>query len=94
MNGSPQRVSYIIPVGTGERFRSEAGMTAEDSFAYLWDGTDEGWVLIRTRQSLPAIYNAARSRILIIEDDEVYANVVQQMLDHGKEILERLPNSG
>ena len=62
-----------------------------DSFRHLWDGTDEGWVLVRSRRSLPAIYNRVTRTALIIDDDEVYEEVVQEMLDHGIELFERLP---
>ena len=41
---------------------------------------------------LPVIFNrVTRMALIIDEDDELYASVVQQMIDHGKEVLKELP---
>jgi hypothetical protein len=65
-------------------------MTIE-SFSYLWDGSDDGWVLVRlSNMPQPAILNLVTGRALIIEDNESYAAVVQRMIDHGTEVIERL----
>ena len=63
------------------------------SFEYLWDGTEEGWVLVHVGKGpLPVIFNrVTRMALIIDEDDELYASVVQQMIDHGKEVLKELP---
>ena len=63
-----------------------------EEFCYLWDGTDEGWVLARVDPTrLPAIFNRVTRQALIIDDDQLYARVIQRMIDHGVEVLERLP---
>jgi hypothetical protein len=55
--------------------------------------TEEGWVLVRVGKGLlPAIFNrVTRTALLICEDDELYASVIQQMIDHGIEVLTELP---
>jgi hypothetical protein len=66
-------------------------MTLE-SFSYLWDGRDEGWILVRLgHSSLPAIYNRVTRTALTIEDDEIYAQVVQNMNEHGVQVFDHLP---
>jgi hypothetical protein len=60
-----------------------------DSFSYLWDGSEEGWTLVRSdRVPQPTIYNRVDRSALIIEDDELYADVVQKMIEQGAEILD------
>jgi hypothetical protein len=63
-----------------------------DSFSYLWDGSDEGWALVRLANSpLPVIFNQVTRTALAIEDDETYADVVQRMIDQGAKVLDHLP---
>ena len=61
-----------------------------ESFGYLWDGTEEGWVLVRGR-GLPTIFNRVTRMALVVEDDDLWASVVQQMIERGAEVLEELP---
>jgi hypothetical protein len=61
-------------------------------YAYLWDGSDQGWVLVRSRRSpLPTIFNAVSRTALTIEDDVVCLAVVEQMRRSGVEVLPDLP---
>jgi hypothetical protein len=63
-------------------------MTNVDEYHYLWDGSEEGWVLAETSSGgLPVILNTADNTGLIIEDDGTYREVVQEMRDRGVPIL-------
>ncbi|MEU8986952.1 hypothetical protein AB0C98_10965 [Streptomyces sp. NPDC048558] len=66
-------------------------MTAEaDEYALLWNGTEEGWVVIRTDAG-EAIYNARTQRALLIEDNAVAARVIELMREHGVQFLDSIP---
>ena len=56
-------------------------------FSYLWDGTSQGWVLVKLDGGAGtpsyAIANRVTKRGLIIEDNATYAEVVAKMLGHG-----------
>jgi hypothetical protein len=56
-------------------------------FAYLWDGSSDGWVLLRLDGAEGtgghAIYNRVTKRALLIEDDATFAQVVATMLRRG-----------
>jgi hypothetical protein len=63
-----------------------------DTFGYLWDGSDQGWTLIRLiGQQTPVIYNRTTRTALTIEDDQLYADVVRKMIDEGVAVLDKLP---
>ena len=67
-------------------------MKAIESYSYLWDGADEGWVLVRSRRRpTPTIFNRISRTALTIEDDDLYEKVVAAMIAHGSELLEQLP---
>jgi hypothetical protein len=59
----------------------------------LWDGSSSGWALFHLNAENPdevpryAIVNAETKRALIIEDDKVYAQVIQAMLDHRVKVI-------
>jgi hypothetical protein len=56
-------------------------------FSYLWDGTSEGWVLVKldggAGTTSYAIANRGTKRGLIIEDNATFTEVVTKMLGHG-----------
>lgn len=68
-------------------------MTTIDHFRYLWDGSDDRWVLLKsTRSAIPVIFNTADRTALIVEDDDVYRQVVSKMIAAGKEVLDQIPS--
>lgn len=70
-------------------------MEAIERHKYLWDGTEEGWVLIKSRRGrLPTIYNLQTKMALTIDDDRLYQEVVERMRESGTPILDSLPSQG
>jgi hypothetical protein len=68
-------------------------MTDVDSFSYLWDGSEAGWVLIRLMpDQLPAIYNRHTRAALTIEDDALCARLVAKMIEQGVSVLSDFPS--
>jgi hypothetical protein len=66
-----------------------------DSYAYLWDGSEPGWVLVQLDSAVHeaerlAIVHAPTRSALLIEDDEVRRDVTQRMLLAG---VKRVPVS-
>ncbi len=68
-------------------------MSEIDDFSYLWDGLEPGWCLVRVDAAesrgtaVFAIYNPGDSHALIIEDDEIYRQVIERMLAEGCPIV-------
>lgn len=66
-------------------------VTAEaDGYAFLWNGTEEGWVVIRTDAG-EVICNSQTQRALLIEDDALAARVIDLMREHGCQFLDSIP---
>ncbi|MCX5398842.1 hypothetical protein [Streptomyces sp. NBC_00102] len=61
------------------------------AYHYLWDGSEDGWVVLRTRVALGTIFNTRERVALVIEDDAVYARVIQLMSTHGRPFLDTIP---
>lgn len=67
-------------------------MTSTDDYSYLWDGSEEGWVLISfTESTEPLIYNEMSHEALIIDDSELHREIVSIMVANGKELLSDMP---
>ncbi len=68
--------------------------------AYLWDGSEPGWCLVQVNpdkslgMSAFAIYNRKHAHALIIEDDEIYAQVIERMLAAGCPVVSPTDMSG
>ncbi|MFD7379996.1 hypothetical protein [Streptomyces mirabilis] len=60
-------------------------------YNYLWDGSEEGWVVLRTKAALGTIFNTNTHMALIIEDNAVYARVIELMRTHGRPFLDSIP---
>jgi hypothetical protein len=63
-------------------------------FAYLWDGSEPGWVLVHVNADEPeaepafSIFNElSHLGLLICEDDELWAAVIDRMRRQGVEII-------
>ena len=75
-------------------------MSELDDLAYLWDGSDPGWCLVQLDATKPlgtgalAIYNRNASHALIIEDDKIYAQVIERMLAGGCAVVTATDMSG
>ena len=66
-----------------------------DDYAYLWRNKDAGWALVRV-DSVPGdprpryvIENTRTHQALVIEDDELYAAVKQEMFRQGVRVVGR-----
>ncbi|OKK11143.1 hypothetical protein AMK16_33060 [Streptomyces sp. CB00455] len=59
-------------------------------YDHLWDGSEEGWVVIRTRSG-GTVYNCQSQMALLIEDEDERAQVLQQMQEHGRPFLDAIP---
>ncbi|ELP64411.1 hypothetical protein ACKI1I_46470 [Streptomyces turgidiscabies] len=57
----------------------------------LWDGSEAGWVVLRTEVALGAIYNINTRMALLVEDNAVYARVIELMRTHERPFLDSLP---
>ena len=67
-------------------------MTDELSrFAYLWDGTQAGWVLVRVKDRFLVVNKQGHMALLICEDDSTYEAVCKRMIAEGCEILDEVP---
>ena len=66
-----------------------------DEYDYLWNGTQSGWVLLRSNagdeDAKYVVYNEQRSRMLLIEDSEVQRLVCEQLLSRGVKVLAEVP---
>ncbi len=64
-----------------------------DEFAYLWDGSKEGWVVLERPVDSGGIPFNTRTHIveLIDEDEDLARRVCQRMKDEGCEVLTKLP---
>lgn len=60
-------------------------------YHYVWDGSEEGWVVLRTTVALGTIFNTDTRLALLIEDNAVYARVIEMMRTHGRPFLDSLP---
>ncbi|MFE7278546.1 hypothetical protein [Streptomyces sp. NPDC057623] len=66
-------------------------MTSEaDEYAFLWNGTEDGWVVIRTTAG-EAIYNTRTQRALLIEDNALATRVIALMREHDRPFLDHIP---
>lgn len=61
-------------------------------YHYLWDGSEPGWVVLRTRVALGTLFNTNTRMALVIEDNAVYARVIELMRTHGRPFLDSFPS--
>ncbi|ELS50977.1 hypothetical protein [Streptomyces viridochromogenes] len=67
-------------------------MTDEhESLDYLWDGTEDGWVVITSDLGLGTIYNTETRMALLLEDETEYEHAIQAMREHGRPFLDSIP---
>jgi len=67
-------------------------MTDEhESLDYLWNGTEDGWVVITSDLGLGTIYNTGTRMALLLEDETEYEHAIQAMREHGRPFLEAVP---
>ncbi|MDH6604555.1 F0F1-type ATP synthase gamma subunit [Streptomyces sp. SAI-208] len=62
-----------------------------ESLDYLWDGTEEGWVVITSDLGLGTIYNTKTHMALILEDEAEYEHAIRAMREHGRPFLDSIP---
>lgn len=66
-----------------------SGRTGE--YDYLWDGSEDGWVVLRGNSTPGTIYNTKSGTALVIEDDDAYERVIESMREHGRPFLDSMP---
>ncbi|MFF8671479.1 hypothetical protein [Streptomyces sp. NPDC015242] len=67
-------------------------MTNEcESLNYLWDGSEDGWVVITSDLGLGTIYNTKTRMALLLEDEGEYEHAIQAMREHGRPFLDSVP---
>ncbi|MDH6522586.1 F0F1-type ATP synthase gamma subunit [Streptomyces sp. SAI-135] len=62
-----------------------------ESLDYLWDGTEDGWVVITSDLGLGTIYNTETHMALILEDEAEYEHAIRMMHEHGRPFLDSMP---
>ena len=62
-----------------------------ESLDYLWDGTDDGWVVITSDFGLGTIYNTKTHMALLLEDEAEYEYAIKAMREHGRPFLDTMP---
>ncbi|MFF9275745.1 hypothetical protein [Streptomyces griseosporeus] len=63
---------------------------AAEEYAFLWNGTEEGWAVVQTDVG-ETIYNSRTRRALLIEDDDLAGQVIHLMREHGCPRLDSIP---
>lgn len=70
-----------------------------DEYSYLWDGSCSGWVLFHINSSQMhetpryLIFNVETRKSLLIQNDKIYAEVKQAMLDNGVRVIASMSES-
>jgi hypothetical protein len=61
-----------------------------EQYAYLWDGTQPGWVLLRAPELLGgfSIYNKLNKVLLHLDDEKTNLMLCEQMKSIGCEVIE------
>ena len=62
-------------------------------FAYLWDGSEPGWVVLRATDLLGGfmVFHKTNSTALLIESESLNEAVCKRMIENGCEILDEMP---
>jgi len=65
----------------------------ERKYGYLWDGSDEGWILLRAPESPGGycVFNKRRMALLHVESSDLNTQLCERMREAGCEILEDQP---
>jgi hypothetical protein len=67
-------------------------MASNDPFAYLWDGSEEGWILYPSQiADIPSIFNRITREFLLMEDEDEWRAVANRMLENGVPLLDAFP---
>ena len=61
------------------------------SYAHLWDGTEDGWVVLKEPDGGYSAYNK-KGFMLVIESDELNSLVCQRMIAAGCQVLDETPD--
>lgn len=70
-------------------------MTGKDiiSYVHLWTTERDSWALVEVPGAeFPVIYNPTNKNILIIEDDDCLAQVIEMMKASGVQVLDGFPS--
>ncbi|MGW5046307.1 hypothetical protein [Streptomyces griseoluteus] len=58
---------------------------------HLWDGSEDGWVVIRSDLGLGTIYNRETHMALLLEDEAEYEHAIEAMHEHDRPFLDCIP---
>lgn len=69
-------------------------MTSVEQYSYLWDGTQDGWVLLRSPdlRSGFCIFNSLKSNLLHIDDEQINDLLCERMKAAGCKIIDSIEN--
>ncbi|MGW3104029.1 hypothetical protein [Streptomyces sp. NPDC001100] len=70
---------------------TDTGTDGSAEYGYLWDGSEDGWVVVRTTVAAGTIYNTTTRMALLIEDNALYARVIELMRAQGRPFLSSIP---
>ena len=64
-----------------------------EEYAYLWNGSEEGWVLLKAPDLRGGycIFNRRSSALLHIDDADLNMLLCERMRDAGCDVLDNLP---
>lgn len=64
-----------------------------EDYAYLWDGSEPGWILCKGKISdIPSIFNRVTRMMLVVEDSEEWRALADRMLEQGVPLLGGIPS--
>ena len=61
-----------------------------ESYAYLWDGSSMGWVLVSEDDGY-IVFNEKTRAMLAVDDDCLHHEIVSEMRKRNTKILESIP---
>ncbi|MFJ9777643.1 hypothetical protein ACIRVF_41460 [Kitasatospora sp. NPDC101157] len=63
-----------------------------EEYAYLWDGSEPGWILFRGKiVDIPTIFNRITREILLLEDEDEWRALTEVMRSHDVPLLDGFP---
>lgn len=60
-------------------------------YAYLWDGSEKGWVVLEMEPNSPSVFNEEKGILLHIESSEVNQAVCAYMKKMGIKTINEVP---
>ena len=98
--GSPQKKSQIVTEGGQVIIFNNKGQGAKmmdqiqvESYAYLWNGSQTGWVLVRREDPSDfSIYNEQTRMLLVVDDEEIRKQLLSELTGRKVKVLSTIPS--